>query len=195
MYKKHCKEYILEKGKSLFRTQGYNKTGINEILKASEIPKGSFYNFFKSKEDFGLQVLTHYSEEMIAFIESMLVKDKSKPPLERLKYFYQTVMTANKEEQCLKGCLLVNMTTEMGGISQNFAKAAKDHYQKWIHLIAACIAEGQEKGEINRNYEANELAAYIHNNFSGALVMMKSKRDTSSLNLFYKMTFQFLEPR
>ena len=74
------KEDILAKGEILLRTQGYNKTGINEILKASGIPKGSFYNFFESKEDFGLQVLAYYSDGIIRFIKRLL-QDKNPPKL------------------------------------------------------------------------------------------------------------------
>lgn len=194
MYKKHNKEDILAKGEILLRTQGYHKTGINEILKASGIPKGSFYNFFESKEDFGLQVLAYYSNGIVSFIERML-KDKSRTPLERLKAFYSDLLNTNKAEECANGCLLVNMSAEMGGLSQNFAKATQKHYQEWLEIIAECVAEGQDKGEINKNYEALELADYIHSNFSGALVMMKSQRSIEPLERFYKMTFQFLQPR
>lgn len=194
MYKKHNKEDILEKGEILLRTQGYNKTGINEILKASGIPKGSFYNFFDSKEDFGLQVLAHYSNGIIQFIERLL-KDKSRSPLERLKAFYRDLLDTNKAEQCANGCLLVNMSAEMGGLSESFAKATQKHYQEWLNIIAECIAEGQAKGEINRNYDPMELADYTHSNFSGALVMMKSQRSLKPLERFYDMTFQFLQPR
>lgn len=191
MYKKHNKEDILAKGEVLLRTQGYNKTGINEILKVSGIPKGSFYNFFESKEDFGLQVLEHYSNGIVEFIERML-KKRSQTPLERLKAFYSDLLDTNKAEDCANGCLLVNMSAEMGGLSQNFAKATQKHYQEWLDIIAECIEEGQAKGEINRNYEPMELADYIHSNFSGALVMMKSQRSIKPLERFYNMTFKFL---
>ena len=60
---KKTKDNILEKGLSLFEAKGYNATGIQEIADAAEIPKGSFYNYFSSKEDFGVAVINFYTEK------------------------------------------------------------------------------------------------------------------------------------
>ena len=59
---KHQAEDIINTGMELIRTKGYHNVGINEILKASNIPKGSFYNFFESKEDFARQVVAYYGK-------------------------------------------------------------------------------------------------------------------------------------
>ena len=53
---------ILEIGADLILKNGYNNVGLNKILETANIPKGSFYYYFKSKEDFGIQVIKYYSE-------------------------------------------------------------------------------------------------------------------------------------
>jgi TetR/AcrR family transcriptional repressor of nem operon len=55
--KQDAKERVLETGAAIVHRKGFHNTGIQEILKAAEIPKGSFYFYFDSKEDFGLQLV------------------------------------------------------------------------------------------------------------------------------------------
>jgi TetR/AcrR family transcriptional repressor of nem operon len=47
------RENLLNQGVSMLMGQGYHGTGLQEILDAVNIPKGSFYNYFGSKENFG----------------------------------------------------------------------------------------------------------------------------------------------
>jgi len=51
MQKTNIKEHIVTIASSLFYTNGYNATGINEIISKSEIAKATLYHHFKSKED------------------------------------------------------------------------------------------------------------------------------------------------
>jgi len=52
----NTRKRIIETGAAIIHRKGFNHTGIQEILNAAKVPKGSFYNYFKSKEDFGLQI-------------------------------------------------------------------------------------------------------------------------------------------
>ncbi len=60
MPEKHLtKEKILMTGADLVQHKGFKNTSIQDILKAAAIPKGSFYYYFDSKEDFGLQLIDY----------------------------------------------------------------------------------------------------------------------------------------
>jgi TetR/AcrR family transcriptional regulator, transcriptional repressor for nem operon len=52
----------LERGAEIIHLKGFNHTGVQEVLRAAGVPKGSFYNYFKNKEDFGLQVIDYFME-------------------------------------------------------------------------------------------------------------------------------------
>ena len=192
MRRKHSVEQILDKGMELIRRQGYNNTGIEEILKACGIPKGSFYNFFKSKEDFGVKALNHYVEKQYQFFEQCL-SDTSLSPLERIRQFFNQSAVRYIDENFENGCLLGNLTQEMGGISDNIGKAVNGHFNRLTNLIGACIAEGQEIGEIRDDYTASELANYIIDNGYGVLLRMKAERRIDAFHRFDKMTFEFLK--
>lgn len=191
MYRKHNKQDILHQGQELVRKQGFNATGINDILKATGIPKGSFYNFFDSKEDFGLQLLAFYGEKGVTCMRAVL-DDKGISPLERLDRFY-AVMASENEEECFQGgCLINNLSMEVAGSNDAFSKATNDAFLAWVELLASCIREGQEQGEIIDHYPAVMLASFFHSNIFGALSRSKSARTREQLDITRKLTLEFL---
>lgn len=192
MRKKYDIDDILEKGEELLRQQGYNNTGIEDILKACGIPKGSFYNFFKSKEDFGVKALDHYGDKQYEFVSSILI-NPNLSPLQRLKQFYNTVIGVNVSENCKYGCLVGNLSQEMGGINDNIGLAADRNFKRIIKLIETCVAEAQEAGEVRNDFPADELADYLHTSFYGALVRSKAGQNPQPFTHFSKMAFEFLE--
>ena len=191
MRKKYDVDDILSIGEELMRTQGYNNTGINDILKQSGIPKGSFYNFFESKEAFGKRILEHYGDRMQEVMNGVL-GDKSISPLTRLKHFYQMMIQKNILEEYKNGCLVNNISTEVGGLSDALAKTANIQFNKWTKSLAKCIAEGQDKGEITTHYSAEEMAHYLHGSFHGALSRAKASRSDAAMALFFQMSFDFI---
>jgi len=192
MQRKHDVNEILEKGLEVIREKGYTNTGIDDILKANGIPKGSFYNFFKNKEEFGVRAMQVYTERQIVWIESIL-GDKIKKPVERLSLFYESMIAANVDEKCRRGCLVGNMTQEMAGLSDPIGRQAQESLQKISTIIAKCIKEGQELEEIRTDYAAEDLADYLHNSFYGFLLRAKAVRDRKQFDIFTEMMFNFIK--
>jgi TetR/AcrR family transcriptional repressor of nem operon len=192
MPRKHDIDEILEKGLELIREKGYTNTGIEDILKANSIPKGSFYNFFKNKEDFGIRAMQKYTKHQIEWIENLL-SDKAKGPFDRLKNFYERLIAASVDENCRKGCLVGNMTQEMAGLSNPIGRQAEESLQEISNLIAGCIEEGQDLDEIRSDYSAKDLADYLHNSFYGFLLRAKAGRDKKQFDIFTEMMFTFIK--
>lgn len=84
---KHNKTDILDKGIEMIRTNGYNGTGIQQILKACKIPKGSFYNFFNSKQDFALQAIDRYTAGPIAGLKELANNERMRP-INKIRIFW-----------------------------------------------------------------------------------------------------------
>jgi len=187
----HSKEDIIRKGTELFRKQGYHNTGISDILKACDIPKGSFYNYFNSKEDFGIMVLDHYGDVQLEFMKQKL-KDRDLSPVERLKSYYKTLIEINVKEDFKRGCLVNNISNEMGGFNEDLAEAADRNFMKWIDIIARVVAKGQAVNEIRNDMGALEIAEYLHGTFYGMLSRMKVTRNADNLNDWHAMTFKFI---
>ena len=102
---------LLDEGLNSFIRHGYNGTGLKEVLDAVQVPKGSFYNYFKSKEDFGAAVVRHYAGK---FGERMkLLADPKGDALAALKEFFNREIALY--EACPTGCLVGNLAAELGG--------------------------------------------------------------------------------
>ena len=54
-----AKTRLLDVGMTLIRENSFDGIGINDVLRESGVPKGSFYHYFDTKEDFGLEVARH----------------------------------------------------------------------------------------------------------------------------------------
>ena len=188
---KHNIEDIIDKGTELFRKKGYNNVGINEILKECEIPKGSFYNFFETKEDFAEKVIDKYGVKSLKMISDAL-SDQSISPLNRLKQFYSMLIDINEKDGLDAGCLLNNLSVEVGGINTRISKVAEKNFKVWVEEIAKCVEEGQEQGEIIDTMPAEDIAEYMHAGIFGAFSRMKVNRNRVYLDKWFKMTFEFI---
>ncbi|MEL6133457.1 MAG: TetR/AcrR family transcriptional regulator [Bacteroidota bacterium] len=191
MRKRHNKEEIIRSGMDLIRKQGYHHTGINDILKVAHIPKGSFYNFFESKEVFGEEVIKAYGDQQLKFLEKML-KHNTSTPLNRIVNLYQTIYGYNEREAFRHGCLVNNISNEVAGDNDKLAEASDEQFRRWVEVIAETIAEGQELGEIRDDISANKLAHLIHTNLFGALSRMKASRSREILDMVLDMNVQYL---
>lgn len=83
------REKIIAAGTQAIIGKSYNAVGLNEILAAAGVPKGSFYHFFKSKEDFGVAVVEYFAAKAAAHLRTMLC-DPRQPPLGRLRHWFES---------------------------------------------------------------------------------------------------------
>lgn len=68
------REHILVTGQRIMAGKGFSAVGLKEILEESDIPKGSFYYYFSSKEDFGVAMLEHYFEDYLDDLNQTLAE-------------------------------------------------------------------------------------------------------------------------
>ena len=59
------RQRLIECAAELFLKNGYSATGISEILKQTGLPKGSFYFYFKSKDDLATAVTEYYQKILL----------------------------------------------------------------------------------------------------------------------------------
>ena len=188
---KHNIEDIIDKGTELFRKKGYNNVGINEILKACDIPKGSFYNFFETKDAFAEKVIDAYGQQSLKMIAEKL-SDKKVSPLKRLKDFYGFLIKTNEQDGFNGGCLITNLSMEVGGFNETISSATNRSFNLWVDEIAKCVAEGQEKGQIIDHMPARDIAEYLHTGISGAFSRMKVNKNREFLDKWFKLSFDYI---
>lgn len=182
------KQRLLKQGLASFMTKGFNHTGIQEVLTAISVPKGSFYHYFKSKDDFGLQVVQFYAQDMMEQTRLMFA-DTSIPSLDRFRGFFKHAEEKMSECGFSGGCFLGNMCQEMGDLNEEFEQILEAKVTGMVEVFTNCIAQGQESGEITNPMEPAVLANFLVNSWQGALLRMKVAKSCAPLAAFQETIF------
>jgi len=191
MSKQDTKQHLLDIGTDLLIRDGFFHTGINEVLVHADVPKGSFYYYFKSKEDFGLQVLVNFANNNRAFLQNHL-DDLHLRPLARLRAYFSASIERLTAQHFTQGCLIGNMTQEMADQSETFRTALQDMMNDWAGQIAGALREAQVSGEISPEAEVDDLANFCLNSWQGAILRMKVAKTSEPLEAFVRLFFEVI---
>jgi TetR/AcrR family transcriptional repressor of nem operon len=191
--KETTKTALLEAGARIMLEKGYNHTGIQEVLDSIGVPKGSFYYYFDSKEDFGLQIIDYfdvnYNEQL-----RLVLEDKSLQPVERLRKYCDDGTKNFELNQCRKGCLIGNLSQEMSDQSEALRARLEEVLTKWRNKFAQCIKEGQDKGHIDKSIDHVQLAEFFLSAWNGAIMRAKTTKTTTPQQAFMHLMFDKIFP-
>lgn len=158
---------------------GYNGLGIQTLLDAARVPKGSFYHHFPDKEDFALQVIDEYMRQVHAALDACLA-DGSRPPLERVRGFFELTRESYEREGYM-GCLLGGLGQELSGASVVF----RDRIESCIAAIAERLATGMEearlRGDIPAGSDPRHMASLLVDCWEGAALRSRLLSDPAPL--------------
>lgn len=174
------RENLLNHGVALLIQQGYHGTGLQEILDAVQIPKGSFYNYFGSKENFGVAVIEHYITPYIEQLTDYLEVPNS-DALSVLQRYLNEAIAELERTNFKGGCLLGNLMGEIGDNNETFRSALQIYLNRYRDVWQLGFAKAQQQGTIRSDKSAQELADLWINAWQGALLRMKVEQSTSPL--------------
>jgi TetR/AcrR family transcriptional repressor of nem operon len=179
------KQHILDCGYTLIAQQGFSHVGLSQILAAADVPKGSFYHYFKSKEHFD-NYLTQLTE---------LLSHQQTNAYARLMHYWKLWLDTQSDTYCTdKRCLVVKLSAEVSDLSELMRKAFLIGTKAVIQKIAQCIEEGKTDGSI-RVMDAELTAETLYQLWLGASLLAKLQQDASSLELAYRTTQEMLHNR
>lgn len=163
---------LIRSGLELLTQNGFLTTGVDAIVKNANVPKGSFYYYFKSKEEYAQTVLNAYN----SFFEHKLKKhlhESSCTPMVRLDNFINDACEGIKKYNFTRGCLVGNMMQESPGLPQSFIKLLQNILESWQALVAACLSDALSLGEISSNMNETQLSAIFWSGWEGAVMRAK----------------------
>lgn len=181
------RDEILEKTIYIMYRQGYHGTGIQELANAAGIPKGSFYNYFESKEEYAIQAMHFYHQHLKDHL-LVVLNDASLPPKERVKSFFMGNIQRLEGFHYQMGCLVGNFSEEMGDLNQSIAATADEILVAITEEVAHCLSQ-----EPTLTLGAQQMAEFLVNSFQGAMLRMKSSRDRRPLDVFIGMMHLLLD--
>lgn len=188
MAREKTRDLLLEVGKRTFLERGYTNSGIETILQAAGVPKGSFYYYFESKEDFGLKVLDRFAECFRDLMDQTL-GDETLSPIERFRRYFEGVADRFDGDHCRKGCLVGNLSQELANHSEAFRIKLEEIFVNWEHRYAECLQMAATRGEIDPILPIPELAELWLNGWQGAMLRAKSSRSSAPLRTFLGVMF------
>ncbi len=145
---------------------GYHDLGIQAVLVATHVPKGSFYHHFRDKEDFGLQVIDQYMHHVHEGLDACL-GDPSRPPLDRIRRFFELTQESYRDEGYM-GCLLGGLGQELSGVSEVFRLRIEECFSEIQQRIADCLEEARGRGDIPADSDAGGMASLLVDCWEGA---------------------------
>ena len=174
---------LLEKGGDLVSSRGFNATGVQEITAAAGVPKGSFYNYFDSKEAFAVEVLSEYWDSVVELYGPILT-DHRIPPLSRITRYFEGLADFHERHRYAVGCLIGNMALEVTPSSEEVRAKLAAIYREWSTSLADCLREAQVRKELARRRDASQLAAALIDTFEGAVMRAKVERSRAPFDSF-----------
>jgi TetR/AcrR family transcriptional repressor of nem operon len=177
------RERIIEAGSSAISAKSFNGCGLKEILDAAQVPKGSFYHYFKSKEDFGVAVIEESADQHAQFIREQL-SDRRLPPLERVRRVFQQMHDYYAEHGPMRECLIAKLALEVAQLSEPMRLAIKYAYDRWSGLLAMTLREAQAAGDFSSELDPERTADLLINTWEGTTMRMQIERNLKPLDEF-----------
>ena len=191
MAAKLTREHLIDVGLELMHRHGYNTTGLTEILKAADIPKGSFYHHFGSKKDFAAAVLGRYVAHEGEHAATVL-NDLKTSPLKRLRRYFNDLMKIYGQKGAIPGCMMGRFSLEMATESPQLRKQISASFAHWQQTIATVIQQAVAQKELPAGTDPESLAGFLLNSWEGALLRSQAEKSDEPLETFMRYVFDGL---
>lgn len=179
---------LLAAGLDLVHARGFAASGVKDITDAAGVPKGSFYAYFPSKEAFAAAILEHYWSDIETRLLPMLDSDGSAE--ERITRFFHALADEHEAGEFLLGCLVGNLSLELGGASERVRAELVRILGRWDAALATCVSAGQgdTSGGVRSDLDAAELASLLIEAWEGAALRGKVTRSRAPYDRFETVT-------
>jgi TetR/AcrR family transcriptional repressor of nem operon len=182
------KRRLLDAGLPMLLAHGYNDLGIQALLAATGTPRGSFYHHFADKQDFALQVVDRYMQEVHRGLDACL-DDETRPPLDRVRCFFEATREHYRREGYM-GCLLGGLGQELSGVSDVFRERIDACLSTIAARIAVCLTAAREQGHLAPDCDPLQLATLLVDCWEGAALRSRLRRDAAPLDAMLDFYFQ-----
>ena len=179
---------LIRCGTEMCTKKGFRATGIEEILKQVGVPKGSFYHFFASKQEFGEAVIDNYADYFARKLERFL-GNPALPPLERIRAFVRDAQDGMIRYQFERGCLVGNLGQELGEVNHVFRQRLEAVLRSWQQRTAVCLAEAAAQGDIPADADVDALAEFFWIGWEGSILRAKLAGDIAPMERFADVFF------
>jgi TetR/AcrR family transcriptional regulator, transcriptional repressor for nem operon len=181
------RQQIIDVAKNIILGKGFAAVGLNEILTCANVPKGSFYHYFASKEAFGCAMLTDYFDDYTQKIASDL-QDSALPPAQRLHNYFRHWLETQSSDITQEKCLVVKLSAEVTDLSEAMRITLQAGTQQVIDILQACIQQGMDAGDFMQTESAETTAKQLYYMWLGATLITKVQHTRDALECAMQAT-------
>jgi TetR/AcrR family transcriptional regulator, transcriptional repressor for nem operon len=188
--KKFDREKVLAEAAEIFRTNGYNGTSIDDILKATGLSRSSLYDSFTDKHSLYLQALEHYkNREAEGYGSINKIELNGYQKIERL---FQQVVKYLSENPDDNGCLIVNAAAEMSKRCEKTNQVVCNNKESVQELFSHWLDDAQKMRQVNLSKPPSDYSPFLFNALCGLKVLSQSGATREELDNVVKVTLEAL---
>jgi TetR/AcrR family transcriptional regulator, transcriptional repressor for nem operon len=189
-----ARQRILDAAKPIMASRGFSAVGLNEVLSAAGVPKGSFYHHFVSKDVFGQALLQAYFDKSLEELEDVLNRQGASVGNQLMNYWQRWVDNQMGSDPYRK-CLVVKLGAEVSDLSEAMRQVLNRGTDAIIDRLAVAINEGVSDGSLSVGHDPAEVARTLYQTWLGASVMAKISGSRSSFENAASVARRMLQPR
>jgi TetR/AcrR family transcriptional repressor of nem operon len=174
---RQTREAIIDAATRLMHLQGYHATSLDDVLRESGVGKGNFYYYFKSKEDLGYAILDRI---VTAFLDRTLrpcFSDSAGDPVVQIRCFLDRVLDAQRLRNCVGGCPLGNLASELSDVHEGFRTRLADVFCVWRERLTQALEDARAAGRLTADCRPAAVAQFLVASLEGAILMAKVSKD------------------
>lgn len=175
---KRTRDDILVSVMDIIHHQGFQSTGLKELLATSDTSSGSFYNYFQSKDELGYALIEFKWQQIKANILDPMVT-VCDDPIDGLLWMIDQLEAKHLSEPDCAGCFLGNLIVDLAKYNPEFERALQQVFRDWESAIAQQLNAG--KKQLRQDIDPHLLAEQIMNMIEGVLVMARLYNDSNRL--------------
>jgi AcrR family transcriptional regulator len=167
------RQRLLDAALYLFWLQGYAATGIAQILERAGANAGSFYHFFKTKEELLLAVLEFYIRSLDPVVVQP-VFSQTEDPIERvfgILEFYRRNLLATG---CSYGCPIGRLALEIPEEQFRVHKRLADNFDGWTAAVEKCLTDARDR--LPEGTDARTLSQFVLTVMEGGVMQARAHR-------------------
>ncbi len=167
------RQRIVEAALYLFWKQGYASTGMAEILDMAKAKPGSFYYFFRTKEELLLAVLRLYAATLYPIVMDPVFAETD-DPVERVfgvLGFYRRNLIATG---CTYGCPIGRLALEIGEEQMAVHKLLSDNFDGWTAAVESCLKDAGER--LPAELDRGALSQFVLTVMEGGVMQARAHR-------------------
>ena len=188
-----AREKLLGAGHDLLARRGYTAVGVAEIAAAADVPKGSFYYFFESKQALALAVIDEHWAQQEAGWRAVLGSDR--PPLDRLRELFEATAAVQQQSRddvgVVTGCLFGNLALELSTQDEAVRTRLQEIFAAQIDLVAEVIAVAQRDGTVHVP-DVRDAARSVVAQLEGLVLFAKLLNDPHQLQRMWTNSLALL---